>query len=286
MVEQSSRIQMIQQAYPELAVQSINEQRGQFNDIVLVNDQYVFRFPRSQVAQETLAREIAILNVVRDRVSLPVPDPRLSGGDPGSGESRFMGYEMIPGRALTYSDVREANRERLARQLAEFLQELHAVPLDALPVEIETSELPAAWASFYRDVCDHLFPHMREEARGRIAGQFEAYFEDPHRYAFDTCLRHGDFGAGNIIWDPDEQEIAGIIDFGSCGPGDPAQDLGAILVSLGSNLAGEMYRHYPELEAMYDRAVFYTGTYAMQQALAALHAGDDALFEDGIGRFR
>lgn len=286
MIEENDKLQMVREAHPDLAIESVEEQRGQFNDILIINGEYVFRFPRSEVAKETLAREIALLDVIRQRVTLAVPEPTSSSHDPVSGVPRFMGYERIPGHALTYGDINEGNREALARQLAGFLQELHEAPLDSLPEDIEPGELPAGWASFYRDVCDHLFPHMREETRGRVARQFEAYFEDPRRYSFDTCLRHGDFGIGNILWDPQEGRITGVVDFGSCRPGDPAQDLGALLVSFGSAFAEEMYGHYPDLRSMYDRAVFYTGTYALKQALDALQAGDDAMFEDGIARFR
>lgn len=280
------QLQLIRDAMADDSAEVREEQRGQFNDVLFVDERYVFRFPRSEPAAQDMAREIAILDIVRQRVSLPVPGPLLVQYDDLTGLPRFMGYEMIPGRALTYSDVNEANREPLARQLAGFLWELHDTPLADLPEAIETGELPAAWASFYRGICDQLFGYMREEARGRIARDFEAYFEDPHRYSFDTRLRHGDFGIGNILWDPEEGRVTGIIDFGSCQPGDPAQDLGALLISFGSAFVEEVYRHYPELEDMYHRAVFYTGTYTLQQAMAALRDGDDAMFEDAIARFR
>lgn len=280
------QLQLIREALADESAEVDGEQRGQFNDILFVDGRYAFRFPRSETAAEDMAREIAILDVVRQRVSLPVPGPLMARYDDSTGLPRFMGYEMIPGQVLTYSDVTGANREQLAGQLAGFLQELHDTPLADLPEETGTGELPAAWASFYRGVCDNLFGYMREEARGRIARDFEAYFEDPRRYSFDTRLRHGDFGIGNILWDQEEARVTGIIDFGSCRPGDPAQDLGALLVSYGSTFVDEIYRHYPELSEMYHRAVFYTGTYALQQAMAALRDGDDAMFEDAIARFR
>lgn len=283
MEEQTDKLNRIRSAFHEIDAETITEQRGQFNDVLIIDNRYVFRFPRSDAAAKTLSREVALLKVIQRRVSLQVPVP-LNIEDESPQD--FMGYEMLPGEPLGYSDVTDANRPVLARQLAGFLHELHDVPLHELPAEIETGELPVAWARFYRDVCDHLFPHMREEARHRVARQFEAYFEAPHRYSFDTCLRHGDFGLGNILWDPKEERITGIIDFDSCAPGDPAQDLGSLLVCFGSSFVEEMYRSYPELEDMYDRAVFYTGTYALQQALAALKDGDEAMFEDGIARFR
>ena len=50
-------------------------------------------------------------------------------------------------------------------------------------------------------------------------------------WRYDACLIHGDFGTANLLFA--EGRISGVIDFGFCGSGDPAQDLGALLASYG-----------------------------------------------------
>lgn len=80
--------------------------------------------------------------------------------------------------------------------------------------------------------------------------------------------------------------ISGIIDWGFCGLGDPAQDLGALLASYGEAFVARVCRHYPALGKGLARARFYRRQYALLQALFALRDGDQAEFDDGIAAYR
>jgi aminoglycoside 2''-phosphotransferase len=286
----SQHLQLIRWAHPDLEIASVLLQRGQFNDVLVINGQYVFRFPRSVEAARAIAREIVILNAIQNRVSLPVPDPKLSYIDPETHVPLFTGYELIPGspfRGGLLSNI-QRNRQlnRLAHQLASFLKELHAIPISELDCDFPVGELYGGWADFYRRVRQQLFPHMRREARRDAATHFERYLNHPERYVFEPRLRHGDFGSGNILIHADHEDIAGVLDFGSAGPGDPAQDIGALLVNYGQPFVVRMARFYPEIRPMLQRAVFYMGTYALQEALDGLRDGDQEAFEAGIARYR
>jgi aminoglycoside 2''-phosphotransferase len=286
----SDHLQLIRTAYPDLHIRSVSKHQGQFNHVLIVNERYVFRIPRSIRGERTLAREIVLLDKIRERVSLPVPNPTLNYVDPDTHIPVFTGYELIPGQPLRGGTLNRINDTRvlnhLARQIGVFLRELHSIPIEEVGHELPTGELPAEWAEFYNNVRRQLYPHMRRDARKHVDAHFEEYFNNLGRYSFKPRLRHGDFGSGNILFDARNKTVSGVIDFGSAGPGDPAQDVGALLVSLGHPFVNRMFNVYPQMIAMLRRAAFYMGTYAMQEALAGLQDGDPDAFEAGIAGFR
>ncbi len=175
--------------------------------------------------------------------------------------------------------------QRLADQLALFLRELHGVPLATLGMDRPLRDSREHWVEMYREIRERLFPYMRADARQQVAEHFDAYLANPERLAFRPVVRHGDFGASNILWDPDTQTVSGVIDFSFTGPGDPAIDAASISTA-GDALFERMCRVYPELADMRDRARFYRGTYALKEALDGLRDGDADAFESGIQSFR
>jgi aminoglycoside 2''-phosphotransferase len=77
-----------------------------------------------------------------------------------------------------------------------------------------------------------------------------------------------------------------VIDFGATGIGDPAVDLAA-LSWYGDAFLQQVLGIYPDMAdpTVQARARFYRSTHALQQALWALGAGDEAEFADGIASY-
>lgn len=279
-------LERIRSTYPGLSPGSVTHRHGQFSDVLIVNDELVFRFPRSADAATMLRGEIAVLRAIRPFVTLPIPEPEL--GDL-SAEEPFAGYRLIPGEALRRQALvgigDERVLQRIADQLATFLRELHAVPVDQLGPEISRRDGYQRWAGMYADVRAQLFHFMRPSARAEVSRHFESYLSDPARLSFSPVLRHGDFGAGNILWDPETAVITGVIDFSFAGVGDAAIDAAAIS-TFSEPLLERLFNVYPELATTTDRVRFYRGTYALTEALDGLRDGAREHFEAGIRDYR
>jgi aminoglycoside 2''-phosphotransferase len=129
-----------------------------------------------------------------------------------------------------------------------------------------------------------LFPHMREEARQAVTRHFTDYFAHADAYAFEPRLRHGDFGTGNILYDPVTRSITGILDFGGATLGDPAVDFAGLL-GYGEEFCRPCAQVYPGLEEMQERIRFYWGTFALEEALFGVENGDERAFASGIQQF-
>jgi aminoglycoside 2''-phosphotransferase len=196
-----------------------------------------------------------------------------------------MGYSMLSGKPLRRSIVDSLDddvRQRIAEQLAQFAIELHSLPLDRLDVELPTAHNIPYWQRMYKAFREELFPHMRLEACQQVILSFEAFLNQPPQ--FNPVVCHGDLGTGNILYDPDQQAVSGIIDFGSSALGDPAFDIASI-ASCGEAFMSHFRGYYPNIEALESRARFYKSTFALQQALWARRGGDQAAFDDGLAAY-
>ncbi|MCI0397017.1 MAG: phosphotransferase [Chloroflexi bacterium] len=261
---------------------------GQYNDVLVVNDNVIFRFPRYAEGVEALRREVHILRRIQGYITLPVPNPTFTAVDEKTIGQVFMGYRMIPGAPLWQETFRaiqdEQTLQRLAGQLAGFLKELHSIPAGVVGTDLPVNDTPAEWAKLYAEIRSLLFPFMRPDAREWASHHFETYLNSPHWHVYQPSLRHGDFGTGNILYDRENQAISGIIDFGFAGLGDPALDIAAVS-TLGESFFARFYETYPEIGSMLERAHFYRGTYALYEALHGVKYRDSEAFESGIASY-
>jgi aminoglycoside 2''-phosphotransferase len=277
--------------YPDLPITSVrlHTTEGQFNDILVVNEELIFRFPRSPHVAATLAVETELLARLQGHLPLPIPNPIFQAREPQTGGLLFMGYQMLPGAPLWRETidtlVEDRVLDRLATQLAEFLSALHTLPAAALGGPVPTMDSADWWAKLFAQFQDKLYPFMRPDARDDTTHLFSALLADLPSNPTPLALRHGDFGTGNILYDPQNQVITGIIDFDFAGLGDPTLDIAALAGGYGEEFVARCYAVYPEMEQMLPRARLYQGTYALQQALYALRDGNQEDFEDGIAAY-
>ncbi|MAT99996.1 MAG: aminoglycoside 6'-acetyltransferase [Anaerolineaceae bacterium] len=277
-------IDAIQAAYPDFVVETaVFNQEGQYNHVLLVNDAIVFRFPRFEGGVEQLALETKILTAVQSYLPLPVPNPvYVQFQNPAVGQA-FMGYKLVPGEPLMpKAFAKISDKTAVATQIAHFLQALHAVPIrDLIAEPLPVSDTEEEWWDVYGRIQTKLFPYMRLDACKSVAHHFESVLNDPSQYQFEPVLRHGDFGTGNLLHNPDTQQMSGIIDFGFTILGDPAFDVAGLL-TYGESFVQEVAKHYPAVHDFWPRVRFYKGTFALIEALYGIENGDEQAFQRGL----
>lgn len=283
-------VTQINAAYPEIRIHSARQltNSGQFSNVLIVNDSLVFRFPRTPHVVSAMVREVSILSAIKGRLTLPVPDPIYVHTDPQTGTLVFMGYSMLFGEPIASSTLLHQSKQivqRFAKQLADFLRELHGIAPDSLGMDLPIEGTREEWVKMYEEFTEKLYPFMRPDSQANVSNTFETALNDATLWSFVPVLRHGDFGTGNILYDPQTMHVTGIIDFGFSSIGDPAQDIGAVW-SLGDNFMFYFWSYFPEMRATLPRVKFIRSTYALQQALYALRDGNQDDFEDGIQNYR
>jgi aminoglycoside 2''-phosphotransferase len=286
-------VAQIQAQYPDLRIEKTElNDLGQYSAVVIVNDALVFRFPRYAQYLDLLTNEAAVLRGLQGRLPLPIPNPIYQAFAPLEVGQAFIGYELIPGEPLWRETIQgitdEIVLDRLAGQIGAFLKALHHVPTDAIDADLQYVDTVEQYRDMYQRIQAKLFGYMREDARQQVTAHFEGYLNQTDQYAFTPALRHGDFGTINLLYDPQAQQLTGVLDFGGAGLGDPAVDLAGIYSTAGYGEAflGRCQATYPEIETMMDRVRFHFGTFALEEALFGIEHDDREAFNAGIEEFR
>lgn len=118
MNKQEAHLQSIQKAYPDLDVAAVAfNAEGQNSDVVIVNREFIFRFPKHAHVLERLKTETAILGGIQSHVTLAVPDPLFVNLEQ-TVEEAFVGYQLIPGEPLWRESFRMISSKEVVRRLA------------------------------------------------------------------------------------------------------------------------------------------------------------------------
>ncbi|KZD35509.1 MULTISPECIES: phosphotransferase family protein [Bacillus cereus group] len=292
MRKEDEYVAYLQRLYPELQINSvyINE-IGQNNDVLIVNDNIVFRFPKYEKGIQKLRIETQLLEKIRPFITLQIPNPSYQGFQDEVPGKVFAGYEMIEGDPFwknIFTEINDENQlQTLACILARFLKELHEIPLSTFEgiLQYESTDMYSEINSLYSQLKEYVYPFMKEEAKKEVSISFETYLKEESHFNFKSSLVHGDFGITNILYSATKKNISGVIDFGGASIGDPAYDFAGILASYGEEFLQLFEAYYPNLEVIQERMYFYKSTFALQEALFGVLNNDKKAFEAGIARY-
>jgi aminoglycoside phosphotransferase (APT) family kinase protein len=214
-------------AFPDLAFsRAALIEKGEDHQVLVLDDRYVFRFPRYGHHPTGLKLELAVLRAMKGRCALPMPDYRYV-----SPAGEFAGYEMITGAELTparFAALTRSAQERVLEQVADFLSALHTLPLDAVALELGAA--PDAWpsgGSLAESAADGRARRLGPIARAMpdLAPLVDSFYTRfAARPAVPHRLTHSDVTCDHLMLAPSSDRLAGIIDFGDVELGDPAYD--------------------------------------------------------------
>ncbi|HEX3457397.1 MAG TPA: phosphotransferase [Candidatus Baltobacteraceae bacterium] len=206
---------------------------GWDNAAFLVNDAFIFRFPRRSVSAKLIARELRFLPAIAPRLPLPIPMPAFAGVPSEAYPWPFAGYRWLDGRELSSLQPADEAYGELAAALGGFLRALRGI--DAAP--LAEAGLPGDEIGRLDDV--RMMPKLETRLRelhetGTVrdpAAILEAV-EALRPIAPPSLLTvaHGDLYARHVLVD-EAIRPTGIIDWGDLHLGDPAVDL-AIVFSV------------------------------------------------------
>ena len=177
-------------------------------EIAIVDDEWVFRFPRRSGVEEALEHEIVLLPAIAPALPVHVPSFEHVSRDP-----LFVGYRLIRGEPLVDED---------ADGVRAFLEALHAFDPSGLPVP------RPHWIEAYRDQCAKfeqlVFPLLGKEQRLRA---MQLFGEAETLVGFEPVLLHADLGPAHLR--VRNGRLVGVIDWGDARVGDPALDYAWLL---------------------------------------------------------
>ncbi len=238
-------VRLVDRQFPHLAPSRTHFlAEGWASEAYLVNDRWVFRFPKRREVEAGQDVERALLPRLAPLLPLPIPLPTLLGEPSAEFPFRFLGYERIDGTSAESFPVENVDVRGCARALGMFLSRLHAFPIHearAISVPEPPPPEPAATLSILRsrwvDVAHVLTPTLRESEE-----RFFATVSFPPA-PLGPRLVHDDLLSDHILLDANAA-VAGVIDWGDAALGDPAADFAGLVAWLGEPFARAALAHY------------------------------------------
>jgi aminoglycoside 2''-phosphotransferase len=221
----------IHSEFPEIKYQTSKLiTHGWDNHVVILDDAFVFRFPKTDEYKSKFESEVQLLNYLSDKVAISIPNYKYISKD-----KSFGGYAIISGIELR-PELLEAQtndvKEEIAKSLGDFLTNVHKVPksvVEKIGIDTEGDYYwsPTYVKKMYEDIKINLYRILREEEVAWIEYQFSNYFASKNE--IKRSLIHGDFSKDHIFFNTNTNKVSGIIDFADAEYADTAIDFSYLL---------------------------------------------------------
>ena len=125
------KLRLIEKSNPNLKFQKVDFIESGFHSLaVVVNDDYIFRFPLAKEFFDEYKNEDKLLKIVEKTISAKIPSLELYNID---GEV-FSKHKLIKGEQYTDigKNLTEYEKNELAKELAKFVAELHSIESNAV----------------------------------------------------------------------------------------------------------------------------------------------------------
>lgn len=193
---------------------------GWDNATFRLGDSMAVRLPSASEYALAVDKEHQWLPVLAPRLPLPVPVP-LAKGRPGAGYPfSWSVYSWLDGEQATAERISDPGR--FAVDLAEFLAALRSVDATDGPQPGKHNWFRGGALRTYDAQAQHALVVLDGHIDVDLARQIWTTALDARWDGTDVWF-HGDVAPGNLLLD--DGGLAGVIDFGTCGVGDPSCDL-------------------------------------------------------------
>jgi aminoglycoside phosphotransferase (APT) family kinase protein len=219
---------LIETQFPELKPADLKPfGEGWDNFAFLVNNTYLFRFPRREVAVPGLENETNLLPVIADKLPVIIPFPCFVGKPSETFPWLFAAYKLLPGDTACELNLSDDQRTKLAEPLGLFLKKLHSINIeDVLKHGAKYDEMGRLDLSLripklkaMLEKINHTGININIEPLLHFVTNLSSL-----RPPQTLHLVHGDLYIRHLILNK-ELKLTGIIDWGDIHLGDPALDI-------------------------------------------------------------
>lgn len=225
----------------------------------LVNERFVFRFPKVTGQAAALQVETRLLPELAPRLPAPVPELRFVGqtttGLP------YVGYPQLTGQFLTvdrFLCLDADARSRVLDELAAFIAALRDTDLAmARGCGVPDLDLRAAYEADLERLAEPT----------RIKQRFADYLRDDGNFDYEPVLLHNALTVDHILCDPATGAIRGVLDFAAATITDPDYELRHLAQTFGLSVALEVAIRlgHQDRARLVDKLDFFVSTAAFHR---------------------
>ncbi|MEW9108260.1 MAG: phosphotransferase [Cytobacillus gottheilii] len=284
----NAKIHFLLNVMPALSIESIEEiSRGWDHDIIIINQSYVFRFPKKKEGLHRLETEAYLLSKLHEHnLSIQVPHYELF-----YKEERLVCsmHKKIDGEPL--EKLEQLNSAEAAVQLGTFLTTLHTLNTEKLLQQgLKTIHTQRYWENFYAEITSKISPFLRSSEQKEVKMIFNRFLSNREKHMYPTAPIHGDLTGGNILYNSASKNISGIIDFTDAQISDPAFDFAGFYWEHGPQFTREVLEHYqvslPKEELFHRVSAFYGLQPVFHEWLHTANEKSDPNFAIGLDKLR
>ena len=279
--------------FPHLGARSVLPLGEGYDSVAfLVDDAWVFRFPKRAEVERQLFIEAQILPVLAATAPVPIPVFCFRGHPSAAFPRHFAGYALLPGVPALQWDTATVPFQALAPRLARFLSWLHSFPVAAAehrgvprqPIAARLEEIRAETLADFAKV-QQVAPAAPLEAWHRTLHSWAEPVGTPPAAA---TLVHNDLAAEHILLDPTTHAITGIVDWSDVAISDPAVDLAGVFQWGGEAFVQAVLAAYaaPIDAGVVSRARFFGACRGVADVTFGLETGRQEYVRDGLRALR
>ncbi|WP_344192863.1 aminoglycoside phosphotransferase family protein [Pedococcus aerophilus] len=194
---------------------------GWDNRTYRLGDDLSVRLPTHDRYVAAVEKEARWLPVLAPYLPVPVPEV-VASGKPGEGYPHpWSVRRWVGGATVSAATVGDDEAQQLALDLADFLGALRAAPANGGPVAGEHCFHRGGDLGVYGEEAREAFGSLEPDLGAGALDVFETALTS--QWGGEPVWFHGDVATGNLL--VRDGRLAAVIDFGTCGIGDPACDL-------------------------------------------------------------
>ncbi|MFV0626555.1 MAG: aminoglycoside phosphotransferase family protein [Alphaproteobacteria bacterium] len=215
------KLELIKKAQPNLDIKTAEFIESGFHSLaIIINNEWVFRFPLSPDFYQEYIQEEKVLNCIHSQVETKVPLLKLH----QIGGVMFTQHKMILGTQYTFasSQMNKEEKEELASELANFLVQMHHSKIDIPIGQTILEEYPCLEKT---QRFTEIFSSEEIKKLQHLLKQYKEY--ERNLNPKDIVLCHTDLNENNFIIK--NRKLEGVIDFGNACLCDSSFDFAPLL---------------------------------------------------------
>ncbi|MEQ6376116.1 aminoglycoside phosphotransferase family protein [Bacillaceae bacterium S4-13-56] len=238
-------LDFVKNNFPNLKIDKVKvNTQGWDNSILILNNEIVFRFPKSDELCKKIIDGGKILEILKsEEPILQVPHYEYLHKD-----SALLGvyYSFLEGTPLIEIPKQNLKENPLnAKGIGDFLTKLHKIDISKLSdTNLTTIHTLKYWESLYLNVKREVFPFLKQQQRKEIDEVFNNFISSFPKLTYKKTVIHGDLTTSNIIYNEDKGSVYGIIDFTDAQIGDPAFDFAGLYWDFGLDFTKDVFHWY------------------------------------------
>jgi len=217
---QNNYLKKIKEEIPGLQINNSEFlSHGWTNDVLIVNNDIVFRFPKEDFVKTNLTNEIALLNSIKKQVDFLIPEYSFV-----SKNIDFWWYKMINWRELNIDDIKK-NSLKIANQIWIILSKLHSINIEQIDWIDKNISSHYSFENWYIEYIKWKYEQKKDNF-SKEEYEYILDFIDNSKYIKiqNPVFTHYDFKFKNIIFNDINLKISWIIDFSDSAIYDKAID--------------------------------------------------------------